>query len=443
MRSITLKLVLAFLAVSLVGIAWMAVSAGQITERVFGSYLDAHNQGALINRLSDFYTINDGWQGVEAFIISQSFVNEFGRGFVLTGEKGSIIFPDSRGFPEDQRLRQKMGDEVPIFVDGQVVGAIITGSNRLFERPFVAEIFNRFYRNMLIGALGAIVVSLLLGLFLARTLTRTLRELKAATRAVAKGDLTQRVTIRSHDELGDLALSVNKMTADLEHSRDLRRKMIADIAHDLRTPLSVILGHAEALNEGALPPNSDTFYIIHDEAQRLNRLVEDLRTLSLSDAGELPLSRTFVSLEELLERVVAAYTPRARQKNIALQVHLAPSLPEVSIDQDRMIQVLGNLLDNALRYTPVDGSITLSAGCSSDHVELCVQDSGPGIPAEDLPFVFDRFYRGDKSRRRGEGGSGLGLAIAKSIVELHGGVIRVESEPGKGVVFIIELLDVC
>jgi signal transduction histidine kinase len=443
MRSITLKLVLAFLAVSLVGIAWMAVSAGQITERVFGSYLDAHNQGALINRLSDFYTINDGWQGVEAFIISQSFVNEFGQGFILTGEKGSIIFPDSRRFPQDQRLRQRMGDEVPIFVDGQVIGAIISGSNREFERPFVTEIFNRFYRNMLIGALGAIVVSLLLGLFLARTLTRTLRELKAATRAVAKGDLTQRVTIRSHDELGDLALSVNQMTADLEHSRDLRRKMIADIAHDLRTPLSVILGHAEALNEGALPPNSDTFYIIHDEAQRLNRLVEDLRTLSLSDAGELPLSRTFVSLEELLVRVAAAYTPRARQKNIALQVHLAPSLPEVSIDQDRMIQVLGNLLDNALRYTPVDGSITLSAGCSSDHVALCVKDSGPGIPAEDLPFVFDRFYRGDKSRRRGEGGSGLGLAIAKSIVELHGGVIRVESEPGKGVVFIIELLDVC
>jgi signal transduction histidine kinase len=443
MRSITLKLVLAFLAVSLVGIAWMAVSAGRITERVFGSFLDAQNQEALINRLSDYYAINDGWQGVEAFIISQSFVNEFGRGFILTDEKGNIIFPDSRGFPKDQRSRQKMGDEVPIFVDGQVIGAIITGSNRLFERPGVAEIFNRFYRNMLIGTLGAIAVSLLLGLFLARTLTRTLRELKAATRAVAKGDLTQRVTIRSHDELGDLALSVNQMTADLEHSRDLRRKMIADIAHDLRTPLSVILGHTEALNEGALPPNPDTFYIIHDEAQRLNRLVEDLRTLSLSDAGELQLSRTFVSLEELLERVAAAYTPRARQKNIALQVHLAPALPEVSIDQDRMIQVLGNLLDNALRYTPVDGCITLSAGCSLDHVELRVQDSGPGIPAEDLPFVFDRFYRGDKSRRRGEGGSGLGLAIAKSIVELHGGVIRVESEPGKGVVFIIELLDVC
>jgi len=443
MRSITFKLVLAFLAVSLVGIAWMAVSAGQITQRVFGSFLDAQNQEVLLNRLSDYYITNGGWQGVEVLITKQSFVNEFGRGFILTDEKGSIIFPDSRRLPEVQRLRQRMGDEVPIFVDGQVVGAIIPGSNRLIERPFVAEIFNRFYRNLLIGALGAIAVSLLLGLFLARTLTRTLRELTAATRAVAKGDLTQRVKIRSNDELGELALSVNQMTADLEHSRDLRRKMIADIAHDLRTPLSVILGHAEALNEGALPPNSDTFYIIHDEAQRLNRLVDDLRILSLSDAGELQLSCTFVSLEELLEHVAAAYTPHARKKNIVLQVHLAPSLPNVNIDQDRMMQVLGNLLDNALRYTPVDGCITLSAGCSSSHVELRVQDSGPGIPAEDFIFVFDRFYRGDKSRRRVEGGSGLGLAIAKSIVELHGGVIRVESEPGKGVVFIVELLDVC
>lgn len=443
MRSITFKLVLAFLAVSLVGIVWMAVSAGQITQRVFGSFLDAQNQEALIDQLSEFYITNDGWGDVEAFIISQSFVNEFGRGFILTDEKGNIIFPNVRGFPQNQRLRQRMGDEVPIFVDGRVIGEIITGSNREFERPFVAQIFNRFYRNLLIGTLGAIAVSLLLGLFLARTLTRTLRDLTEATRAVAKGDLTQRVTIRSHDELGELALSVNQMTAELEHSRELRRKMIADIAHDLRTPLSVILGHAEALSEGALPPDSDTFYIIHDEAQRLNRLVEDLRTLSLSDAGELPLSRTFVSPEELLERVAAAYKPHARQKNIALLVHSAPSLPEVNIDQDRMIQVMGNLLDNALRYTPVDGSITLSAGCSLDHVELRVQDSGPGIPAENLPFVFDRFYRGDKSRRRGEGGSGLGLSIAKSIVELHGGVIRVESEPGKGVVFIVELLDVC
>ncbi|MFC2054666.1 sensor histidine kinase [Chloroflexota bacterium] len=443
MRSITLKLVLAFLAVSLVGIVWMAVSAGQITQRVFGSYLDAQNQEALIDRLSDYYIINGGWQGVEVLITRQSFVNEFGRGFILTDEKGNIIFPNARGFPQNQRLRQRMGDEVPIFVDGQVIGAIITGSNLGFERPLVAQIFNRLYRNLLIGTLGAIAVSLLLGLFLARTLTRTLRELTEATRAVAKGDLTQRVTIRSHDELGELALSVNQMTADLKHSRDLRRKMTADIAHDLRTPLSVILGHAEALSEGALPPNSDTFYVIHDEAQRLNRLVDDLRTLSLSDAGELPLSCTFVSLEDLVERVASAYTPHARRKNIALQVHLAPTLPDVNIDQDRMMQVMGNLLDNALRYTPVDGNITLSAGCSSDHVELCVQDSGPGIPAEDLPFVFDRFYRGDKSRRRVEGGSGLGLAIAKSIVELHGGVIRVESEPGKGVVFIIELLDVC
>ncbi len=273
----------------------------------------------------------------------------------------------------------------------------------------------------------------------ARTLTRPLREITAATKQVAIGDLDQQVPVRSKDELGELASSFNQMSADLSQARNLRRQMTADIAHELRTPLTVILGHTEALSEGELPPDPETFEILHDETKRLGRLVEDLRTLSLSDAGELHLNRSDIYAGELLERAAAARKPEVKAKKIKLQIELDDDLPAVYVDADRMIQVLVNLLDNALRYTPSDGWINLSAHRVEDGVEISVQDSGPGIPAEDLDHLFERFYRGDKSRQREEGGTGLGLAIAKSLVESQGGAIRVESPPGDGAKFVIEI----
>jgi signal transduction histidine kinase len=242
------------------------------------------------------------------------------------------------------------------------------------------------------------------------------------------------------------------MNADLTRSRDLRRQMTADIAHDLRTPLSVILGHSEALKEGILPPSSETFYIIHDEAQRLSRLVDDLRTLSLAEAGELQLTRRPVSPRRMLSRAVTAHAPEAERKNITLALEVDPDVPEVYADPDRMAQVMDNLLSNALRHTPEGGRIELSARSSpptegsGGGLRIIIQDSGPGIPADEIPYIFERFYRGDKARQRQEdsetmngSGSGLGLAIARSVVEAHDGRIWAESQTGGGVTFIIEL----
>jgi signal transduction histidine kinase len=292
---------------------------------------------------------------------------------------------------------------------------------------------------LILASLGAVLASIILGLLLARTLTHPLREITTATTKVAKGDLEQQVPIRSKDELGELAASFNQMSADLTQSRDLRRQMTADIAHELRTPLTVVLGHTEALSDGELPPDAETFEILYDETKRLNRLVEDLRTLSLSDAGELHLNRSLTSPGDLLERAAASRKSEANAKEIELQIEVEEDLPEVDLDADRMTQVLVNLLDNALRYTPKGGWINLSAYEVEERVELNVHDSGPGIPAEDLEHLFERFYRGDKSRQREEGGSGLGLAIAKSLVENQGGEIRVESPPGEGARFVVEL----
>ncbi|MBT7599445.1 MAG: HAMP domain-containing protein, partial [Anaerolineae bacterium] len=273
-----------------------------------------------------------------------------------------------------------------------------------------------------------------------RYLTRPIRELTAATRAVADGDLEQVVPVRSQDELGELANSFNRMNENLARSLNLRRQMTADIAHELRTPISIILGHAEGVHDGGLPLSMDTIEIIRDEAGRLEGLVEDLRTLSRADAGELPLDLQPTSLERLLLEARAMYTPIAMQKNITLDIEIAENLPEIELDFTRMIQVLSNLLDNAIRYTPESGQVLLSATQKEDAtVEICVQDSGPGLNEEEVENIFNRFYRADTSRQRDEGGSGLGLAISKSIVEGHRGRIWAESADEQGLAVKISL----
>jgi signal transduction histidine kinase len=219
----------------------------------------------------------------------------------------------------------------------------------------------------------------------------------------------------------------------------MRRQMTADIAHELRTPTTLILGHVDAIDDGILPPSSETFDIIREEAGRLGRLIEDLATLSRVETGELSLVRRLVAPGALLAQAVAAHRPLAEKKQISLNVDIEPDLPALPVDPDRMAQVLGNLLNNALRHTPQAGRITLQARRHESGVELLVQDTGPGIAPEDLPRVFERFYRTDKSRQRETGGAGLGLAIARSIVELHGGQIWAESTLGEGTTFLIRL----
>jgi signal transduction histidine kinase len=256
---------------------------------------------------------------------------------------------------------------------------------------------------------------------------------------MAQGKLEQRVSIHSQDEMGELAASFNQMSADLAHANQLRREMTADIAHDLRSPLAVIRGYAEALRDGDLPPTQETFQVIYQEVEQLNRLVDDLRTLSLADAGELTLNQVAVQPKYLLDRAASAHAPRANHNGIKLKVEIEENVSQVKVDPERIAQVLDNLVINAIRFAGDQGQITLSAGERDQMVYLAVRDTGPGIAPEDISRVFDRFYRGDSARQTGEGESGLGLAIAKSLVELHGGTITVESAPGEGTTFTVFL----
>jgi two-component system sensor histidine kinase BaeS len=229
------------------------------------------------------------------------------------------------------------------------------------------------------------------------------------------------------------------MSADLARSSQLRKQMTADLAHDLRTPLSILRGYTEGLQDGRLTGSPALYTIMHGEVEHLQRLVEDLRVLSLADAGELSLTHRAIDPAALLERTGLAYFVQAEQQGIALRVEASESLPSVLVDTDRMTQVLNNLVSNALRYT-TQGSIVLAASSDGRQVYLSVRDTGIGIEPEDLPFVFDRFYRADKARQRADSNaSGLGLAIAKAIVEAHGGMLTVESAPGQGTVFTIAL----
>lgn len=447
MRSLTVKLVLAFMVVALLGTALTAFFAGRTTTDQFGNFMFSQMRDGLITQLTDYYETMGSWQGVET-LIPQGAIKGHGamRGANKAGGSALVVDHDGRVVVPGQGY--KIGEVVAqgviesgylIEVDGREVGRLVSGRGDFGLSSEGEAFLSQMNRSLVLGALGGVAIAVILGVFLAQTLTRPLKELTKASRAVAGGDLQQKVLVRSQDELGELAAAFNQMNADLENAQTLRRQMTADIAHELRTPLSVILAHTEAIRDGVMPANDEVLGVIRDETSRLNTLVEDLRTLSLAETGELQVIPRPVNPVELLEKAVSAQMLRAQQRDITLEVIAAPNIPEINADPDRMAQVLGNLLNNALRYTPAGGRIVLSAEMIENGVRLSVQDNGPGVAAEEIPRLFHRFYRVDKSRQRDKGGSGLGLAIAKSIVEQHGGKISAESGPGEGMKFIIEL----
>ncbi len=445
LRSLAFKLTLAFLLIGLIGAMLMAFFLWQNMQRRFDQFVADRDQFSSVNMLAQHYQANGSWDGVETVLGRGRFQapgpHTRRAALVLVDADGQVVFSQGDDREMRQLLRHLRGRAVPIEVDGLVVGYLLADpvSFRPLPGSPEADFLAGMTQAITFSALGATALALLLGALLAQTLTRPIRELTAATRALAKGDLGQQVTVRTRDELGELATSFNQMSADLAHASELRRQMTADIAHELRTPLSLILGYTESLSDGKLPATQETFDIMHDEAQHLSHLIDDLRTLSLADAGELSLARRAVDPRTLLERAMLAHTPEAQRQGISIQFEAPPDLPEVEVDPGRMAQVLENLMSNSLRYTPEGGQITLSAVAEESSVYLRVQDNGDGISPEDLPYVFDRFYRADKSRQRQGGESGLGLAIAKSIVEAHSGSLTVESVLGEGTTFTVAL----
>ena len=454
MRSISTKLIIAFLSIGIVSVAVIFITARWNTRQEFIKFLSDQSQSSIVTDLSIYYQQNGSWEGVEIVLIQNNRqMPGMGQGqgqgqgprmdmmqpFTLTDRDGYVIISNGRFAAGEKIPNDELELGIPITENGVTVGILIPLRVPFQGSQRELEFIERTNLILLYGALIGAVIALFLGIFLSRTITRPIRELTQATHAVSQGDLSQQVPVRTKDELGELANAFNKMSAELSRSVNTRKQMTADIAHELRTPLSLILGHAEAVHDGVLPPIKENFEIIREEALRLEHLVNDLRTLSLADAGELSINLQTIEPGRLIQEVASLYQYQTQRKSISLKLDIASPLPSLEVDPGRMTQVLTNILDNAMRHTPEGGTITLSAKQTGDRVELAIQDSGPGLSPQEAERIFKRFYRVDSSRQREDGGSGLGLAIAKSIVQGHNGQLSAKSEAGKGLKIKISL----
>ena len=367
------------------------------------------------------------------------------RGNVVADSNPPHISNDMEG-----EYGPKEAESFPLLSGGEVVGSITAssgfgpepGTERFaVSDPDVSRIARHVDRYLLWAGIGVALLGTALVWILARRALAPAHRLEAAARRLGRGDLSQRAEVAGPSEIRQLAHSFNSMAAELEEAESRRRSLTADIAHELRTPASNIQGYMEAIKDGVFQPEPETIDTIHEQALLLSRLVEDLRILAQADGGELRLQRTRTRVEELAQSCVDALRPRAEAKGVALSVDVAETLPELDLDATRIAQAVGDLLDNAVTHTPEGGGVTVSVLTGVDSVEVQVADTGPGIAPDDLPRVFDRFYRADPSRSRSTGGTGLGLTIARRLVEAHGGSIEAESVVGQGSRFIIRLPD--
>ncbi len=444
-RSLIWKFGLSFVAVSVAGTLVAAIFVWIATQNAFQNFAFQRSKTDFVSQMVTYYQAHGSWNGVEYYGGSQpqgDFTGPPGgvqfAPFCLADPSGLILLACHDYERQAIVPASVLSGGTAVTVNGARVGTVLSGTPPPLS-PSEQLFLSSTERALLFGSLAAIAIALLLGTLLARSLTRPTRELTTALHAMADGQLHQAVPVRSRDEMGELALAFNRMSADLTRANQQRRQMTADIAHDLRTPVTVISGYLEALRDGILPPTAERFTILYDESQHLQRLIEDLRTLSLADAGELSLDRQRIAPRALLDRIVAVYAHQAEQQEILLETATIEAVPDLAIDLTRMTQVFSNLVSNALRYTPAHGSITLSAQPQGTGVALSVRDTGAGIMPDALPRIFDRFYRADIARAQSQGGSGLGLAIARALVEAHGGSISVTSQLGAGATFTIWL----
>lgn len=409
--------------------------------------------------LANYREETGAWKGVGEMVLTRPYVVTLGEqslegkvsifdvpfglfdhdgGFIATNSwewLNTFVSLDTRG-AVNPLTEEQQGRGLPIYVGGRREGTLVVGD---IGNPGAAEavFLSTVAQSALIGGGIAIGLSLLLSTILIVQILRPLHALSRATDRVTEGTFPDEIQLRTHDEIGRLGESFNQMVESLKRSEAVRQTMTADIAHEIRTPVTIIQGTLEAILDGVYDASEESIAPIYEETLHLGRLIDDLRDLALAEAGELRLAREPVDLIDLVQQVAdMAFVPR--EETPRLHFDVAAGLPKVSLDRKRFRQVIANLLSNALRHTPRDGDVFIRIRRLGNAVELVVADTGPGIRPADLPHLFERFYRADPARGRA-GGSGLGLAIAKQWVEAHNGTIHAANRPAGGAEFTVRL----
>ena len=418
----------------------------------------------LARNLSREYSATGGWATVDSALSEAGYIYDGGREGDGEGH-GESEEEASESFHRDQIrvvitgidgrvVRDNLSDVAPgteasdlegrreAVIDSstnRAVGYVYVDVNREFLSTESRGFLNTLLLISLIGGILTAGVAILLAARLSKRITTPVTALTDATQAIAQGDTT-RLPVTSSDEVGRMSAAFNQMTSTLESQRELRRRLINDVSHELNTPLSVIQLEATGLRDGLQTPEQASDQIIN-EVDRLRGLTTDLDWLAETDSGELRLNFQASSVNELLTAELNRWKPQSLAEQVELSLHVADDAPEIDLDRDRMSQALGNLIRNALHATEEGGKIDLRASTEDDQqLTISITDDGAGIDAEDLPHVFERFYRTDQSRSRQIGGSGLGLAITRAIVEAHGGTISVTSDGlGNGATATIRL----
>jgi signal transduction histidine kinase len=406
-----LKLFLSFTLIVLVSVSLVAVIArrGAVNEvRTFIFRGGMYGFSDLVAGLENYYSSNGSWQGVQSiFRAPRGGAGGFGalvnQQLELADSSGLVVASTQSALVGTQLTTSQLANAIRLDVNAKTVGYLIIEGGLGLGLGSEQQVLNRLNRGVLLAGLISGALGLVISLALAYTLLRPVRALTIASRKLAEGDLSQRVDVHGKDELATLGHTFNLMADSLQQAEESRRAMTADIAHELRTPLAVQRANLEALQDGVYPLTADNLAPVIEQNYLLTRLVEDLRTLALADAGQIELERSPTDLASLVASVVERFQPQAVTQQVELTIlPSSTSIPAVSLDPVRIEQILTNLLSNAFRFTPMNGQIELSMSATPTKVLVRVHDSGPGIPAESLPYIFGRFYRVDKSRSRGD-----------------------------------------
>ncbi len=442
-HSLNARLLAAFALIIIVifgSVFFFAYRATRNEISQIGDRVEAMQDARIELELTRYFQFTRSWDGVQPLVVQWGKL--YGRRIIITDSLGTVVADSDAALLGGTYQGDVPGQTLtPMMGMGPSIGSlhVVHGDLPDINLASLQITYASIGRFFLWGGLLAIAIAIILTFILSRHILAPVKALSRAARQFGKGDFSRRVESDDRGELGELASSFNTMADDLERTERLRRNMVADIAHELRTPLSNLSGYLEAIRDGVIQPDEASVASLSEEATTLARLVDDLQELSLADAGELKLVTGPDDIGRLARDAVNALQAGAATRGLTIAADVPAGLPAVNIDSQRIRQVLNNLLANAVAHTGPGGRVTLTARHREGRIYVSVADTGEGIPAEDLPYIFERFYRVDKSRTRSTGGSGLGLTIARRLVEAHGGTIEVESQPGHGSIFTFNL----